>query len=458
MKAIVCGAGQVGFNIARSLSAQGNEVTVLDVNPDLITKITSALDVRGIVGFASYPSVLEQAGAADSDMIIAVTFTDEVNMVACEVAHALFSVPTKIARVRAQTYLEPRWRDLFRRDSMAIDVIISPEIEVARAIMRRLEVPGALDVIELADGQMRVTAVRLEKDCPIAKTPLNRLAEMFPDLGVFVVGIIRDGHLVVPHGEDPLLIGDEVYFVAPTDRVGQAMVAFGHREKEARRILIIGGGNVGLFLARQFEAEHPNVNVKIIEINRDRAAMVADQLSRTVVLHGDALDRDILEEANVASTETVVAVSNDDEVNILASLLAKRFGAHRAVTLINSSTYGPLMASLGIDVTVNPRETTVSRILEHVRRGRINAVHSLREDIAEVIEVEALDTSAIVGRPLRDAKLPNGVRVGAIVREGKILVPRGDTAIKAKDRVIIFAETEMVKKVEKLFSVRFDFF
>lgn len=458
MKVIVCGAGQVGFNIARSLSAEGNDVTVLDVNPDLVAKVTNALDVKGLVGFASYPSVLERAGAADSDMIIAVTFADEVNMVACEVAHALFNVPTKIARVRAQTYLEPQWRDLFRRDSMAIDVIISPEIEVARAIMRRLEVPGALDVIELAEGRVRVTAVRLERDCPIAKTPLVRLAEMFPDLGVFVVGIIRDGQLVVPHGEDPLLIGDEIYFVAPTEQVPRAMAAFGHREREARRILIIGGGNVGLFLARQFEAEHPNVNVKIIEVNRERATQIADQLSRTVVLHGDALDREILEEANVGSTETVVAVSNDDEVNILASLLAKRFGALRAVTLVNSSTYGSLIASLGVDVTVNPRETTVSRILEHVRRGRISAVHSLREGIAEVIEAEALDTSAIVGRPLREAKLPQGVRVGAIVRDGKVLVPRGDTAIKAKDRVIIFAETEMVKKVEKLFSVRFEFF
>ncbi|MBM3582951.1 MAG: Trk system potassium transporter TrkA [Alphaproteobacteria bacterium] len=458
MKVIICGAGQVGFNIARSLSAEGNDVTVLDINPDLVAKVTTALDVKGLVGFASYPSVLEQAGAADSDMIIAVTFADEVNMVACEVAHALFNVPTKIARVRSQNYLEPQWRDLFRRDSMAIDVIISPEIEVARAIMRRLDVPGALDVIEAAEGRVRVTAVRLEKDCPIADTPLERLAEMFPDLGVFVVGIIRGDRLVVPHGGDSLRVGDEVYFVAPTERVSQAMAAFGHREREARRILIVGGGNVGLFLARQFEEEHPNVNVKIIEINRDRAAQIADQLSRTVVLHGDALDRDILEEANVANTETVVAVSNDDEVNILASLLAKRFGAVRAVTLINSSTYGALIGSLGVDVTVNPRETTVSRILEHVRRGRISAVHSLREGIAEIIEAEALDTSPIVGRPMREAKLPQGVRIGAIVRDGKVVVPRGDTVIKAKDRVIIFAETEMVKKFEKLFSVRFEFF
>ncbi|MEX2648550.1 MAG: Trk system potassium transporter TrkA [Alphaproteobacteria bacterium] len=458
MKVLVCGAGQVGFNIARSLSGEGNDVTVLDVNPDLVAKVTNALDVNGIVGFASHPPVLEKAGAADADMIIAVTFADEVNMVACQVAHSLFNVPTKIARVRAQSYLDPAWRNLFSRDNMPIDVIISPEIEVARAVMRLLDVPGALDVIPLADDKVRVIEVRLAADCPVANTPLERLAEMFPDLGVFVVGIIRDGRLVVPHGGDPMLVGDEVYFVAPTERVPQAMAAFGHEGHEARRVIIVGGGNVGLFLARQLEREHPNVNAKIIEVNRERAAHIADQLARTVVLHGDALDREILEEANVANAETVVAVSNDDEVNILASLLAKRFGTQRAITLINSATYGPLLASLGVNATVNPRETTVSSILHHVRRGRVRAVHSLREGIAEIIEAEALDTSAIVGRPLREAKLPQGIRIGAIVRDGKIVVPRGDAVIKAKDRVILFAEAETVKKVEKIFSVRFEFF
>jgi trk system potassium uptake protein TrkA len=391
-------------------------------------------------------------------MIIAVTFADEVNMVACQVAHSLFNVPTKIARVRAQSYLRAMWRDLFSRDHMPIDVIISPEMEVARSVKRRLEVPGAFGMIPFGGDRMRLIGVRLLDDCPIVDTPLRQLTELFPDLNIVVVGIDRGGQLIVPRGDDQMLSGDEVYFVADSGHVTRALSLFGHEEQEARRVIIVGGGNIGLFLAENLEREDPGVRVKVIELDKKRAEHVAERLERAVVINGNALESEILVEANAANTETVVAVADDDEVNILASLLAKRFGCQRAVTLINNSGYGPLLSSLGIDAVVNPRITTVSTILQHVRRGRIRSVHSLRDGEAEVIEGEALETSPLVGTPLREVKLPAGVIVGGVLRGDDVVIPRGDTIIQVNDRVIIFALADAVKKVEKMFSVRLDFF
>ncbi|MBX9634715.1 MAG: Trk system potassium transporter TrkA [Magnetospirillum sp.] len=458
MKVIVCGAGQVGFNIAHYLASENNDVTVIDQRPELIRKITDTLDVQAILGYASHPSVLEQAGAADADMIIAVTHADEVNMVACQVAHSLFDVPTKIARVRSQSYLDPMWSTLFSRDHMPIDVIISPEIEVARAITRRLQVPGAIDVIPLANDKVRLIGVRCDTQTPLINTPLRQLTVLFPDLNIVVIGIVRGGRPIVPTAEDQMLEGDEVYFVVDTQHVGRALSAFGREDQEARRIVLFGGGNIGLFLAQQIEAEMPGASVKIIESNKERAEYVAKTLSRTVVLNGDVLDPEILAEASMSAADTVVSVTNDDETNILAALLAKRYGARRAMTLINKTTYNALMGPLGIDVVISPRAITVSNILQHVRRGRIHAVHSLHEGFGELIEADALETSGLVGKPLREVKLPNGVLLGAVVRDGTVISPRGNTVVQAGDRVVLFAAAEAVKKVEKMFSVRLEYF
>ena len=458
MKVIICGAGQVGFNIARYLASEGADITLIDQSEALVTKIADSLDVQGIVGFASHPDILERAGAPDADMVIAVTYADEVNMVACQICHSLFDVTTKIARVRHQSYLNPLWSELFSRDHLPIDVIISPEIEVARAISRRLEVPGAFDVIPLVDGKVSLIGVHCTSETPILDTPLRQLTALFPDLHILVIGLQRAGRSMVVTPEDVMLDGDDVYFVAETAHLARAMAAFGHEEKEARRVIIVGGGNIGLGLAEIVEEKYPHVALKLIEINKERAEYVAQQLKRTVVIHGDALDQEILEEANVKATETVIAVSNDDEVNILTSLLAKRFGSQRAVTLVNSTTYSPLIGTLGIDTVVSPREITVSTILQHVRQGRIRSVHSLSEGFGEIIEAEALETSSLVGAPLREADLPEGVMVGAIVRGEEVIIPRGDTVIKPKDRVVIFAASSAVKSVEKLFAVRLEFF
>lgn len=458
MKVIICGAGQVGSNIARYLASEGNHVTVIDQSPELIQRIHDTLDVQATVGHASHPDVLEAAGASEADMVIAVTHIDEVNMISCQVASALFNVPTKIARVRAQSYLNPMWADLFSRENLPIDVIISPEIEVARAIARRLQAPGALDMITLADGKVRAVGVLCTENCPIIHTPLRQLTGLFPDLNIEVVAIIRNDKPIIPGGNDQMLPGDEVYFVCDVRHLQRAMSAFGHEESEARRIVILGGGNIGLFLAEELEARHPHVSARLIEANRTRAQYVAQRLNRTIVLHGDGLDSEILEEAGIRTSEAVVAVTNDDEGNVLASLLAKRYGCQRAITLINKTAYSSLVTPLGIDAIVSPRGITVSTILQHVRRGRIRSVHSLREGFAELIEAEALETSAVVNLPLKDIDLPAGVIVGAVVRGEEVIIPRPNTVIKPRDRVIILAAVEHVKKVEKMFAVRLEFF
>jgi len=458
MKVIICGAGQVGFNIARYLSAEASDITVIDQRQDVVQKAADSLDVQGIVGHASHPDVLADAGAAKADMLIAVTHMDEINMVACQVAHSLFDVPTKIARVRNQSYLNPLWSDLFGSGQLPIDVIISPEVEVAQAIAGRFSVPGAFDVTRMADDKVTLIGVRCTADTPILETPLWQLTELFPDLAISVVGIWRSGRGMIPDDEERLQAGDDVYFVADTAHVDRAMMAFGHQEKGARRVVIMGGGNIGLYLAKLLEDEAEHVSLRIVEMNRERAAQVAQALEGSVVLCGSALDQEIHDEVNIETAETVVAVTDDDETNILASLLAKRNGCRRAVTLINNASYGPLTGTLGIDAVVNPRAITVSKILQHVRRGRIRKVHPVAEGFAEAIEAEALETSGLVGVPLRDAKLPEGVHVGAIVRRGQVSIPRGDTVIRPGDQIILFAAQGAVRKLEKLFSVKLEYF
>jgi trk system potassium uptake protein TrkA len=458
MKFIICGAGNVGTNIARYLASEDSDVTVIDKDPELVERLSNTLDVRAIEGFASHPDVLARAGAEDADMIIAVTYADEVNMVACQVAHTLFNVPRTIARVRSQIYLNPLYADLFSASGMPIDVIISPEIEVARAVRRRLEIPGALEAIPLADGLVRLIGVLCDDNCPIINTPLRQLTRLFPDLQIEVVLILRNDRPIVPGADDVMLVGDEVYFVCATEHTRRAMASFGHEEPDARRVVVLGGGNIGMFLVKELEKEYPEVGVTIIEYDEARAEDLAQDLRRAIVLKGDCLDNELLEEANVGASETVIAVTNDDETNILASLLAKRAGSKRAITLVNKTTYASLITTLGVDAVVNPRATTVSTILQHIRRGRIRSVHSLRAGLAEIIEGEALDTSSIIKQPLKDIRFPDDVIVGAIVRDDKVIMPRPDTVILPKDRVIVLAMQHQVKRVEKMFAVRLEFF
>ncbi|MDF1779192.1 MAG: Trk system potassium transporter TrkA [Rhizobiaceae bacterium] len=458
MKVIICGAGRVGYGIAERLSTEDNDVSVIDTSPSLIQAIRDSLDVRGYVGHGAHPDVLSQAGADQADMIIAVTLYDEVNMVACQVAHSLFNVPTKIARIRAQSYLGSHYSDLFSREHMPIDVIISPEVEVGQMVLRRIALPGANDVVRFSDDRIAMVAIECLEDCPVVNTPLDQLSDLFPDLIATVTGIWRDGVLTVPHSTDQLMTGDLAYVICDKDHVRRTLGLFGHEEPEATRIVISGGGNIGYFVAHMIEERQPKTKIKIIEYDRARAVNIADSLKRTVVLNGSSLDKDILIEADIQDADLMVALTNDDQVNILSSVMAKRLGCKSNLALINSPAFLDFTKTLGIDAYVNPRAVTISRILQHVRRGRILAVHSVQQGAAEIIEAQALDTSPIVEKVLRELDLPPGIRIGAIYRDGHVLLPDGDSKIKTNDRVVLLAKTESVRHVEQLFRVSLEFF
>lgn len=458
MKVLICGAGQVGYGIAEQLASEQNDVTVIDRSPKLISAIRDTLDVRGYVGHGAHPDTLAQAGADEADMIIAVTLYDEVNMVACQVAHSVFNVPTKVARVRAQNYLAPHWRDLFSSDHMPIDVIISPEIEVGDMVLRRLALPGAVDTVEFAEGDIAMVALTCDENCPVVDTPLHQLTDLFPDLKAVVVGIHREETLFVPHSDDPMLAGDLIYLVVSKDHVQRTLSIFGREETETKRIVIAGGGNIGWYVARKLENSNARVRVRIVEASRERAIEIADSLPNTIVLHGSALDQELLREADTPNADTLVALTNDDKVNILGCVMAKRLGCRRNLSLLNDTSYPAFTRTLGIDAHVNPRAVTISRILRHIRRGRIRGVHSIQNGAAEAIEAEALETSPLVGKELRLVDLPSGVRIGAIYRKGKYIKPKGETIIQPDDRVIIFALKEQVRKVEHMFRVSLEFF
>lgn len=458
MRVIVCGAGQVGYGIAERLAAEDNDISVIDTSAELIQVVRDTLDVRGFVGHGAHPDVLAAAGADQADMIIAATLYDEVNIVACEVAHALFNVPTKIARIRAQAYLQSHYQDLFSRDHMPIDVIISPELEVGEMVLRRIALPGVSDVVRFADEEITVLAVECLDDCPVINTPLLQLTDLFPDLPATVMAIIRNDELLIPRSSDQMLPGDVAYVATTKLQVQRTLALFGHEEPEATRIIIAGGGNIGLYVAQTIEARQPKTKVKVIEPNLTRANMIADELHRSLVLHGSALDQKLLHEAEIQDADLLVALTNDDQVNLLAAVMAKRLGCKSNLVLINNPDYLDLSKSLGIDAHISPRSVTISRVLQHVRRGRIRAVHSVQKGRAEIIEAEALETSPMVGASLRDLDLPPGLRIGAIYRNGEVIKPDGSVRIKPKDRVVLFATTEAVKQVEQMFRVSLEFF
>jgi len=458
MKVIICGAGAVGGNIASYLSNENNDVTVIDTNQATLDALSERCDIRTICGHASHPGILEQAGANEAEMIIASTQSDEVNMMACQIAHTLFNVPKKVARIRQREYLDPMWVKLFSRDQLPIDNIISPELEVASAIVRRILVPGAFNIIPVVDNNVSVIGVICQEECPIIHTPLKDIQRLFPDLSLSILAIIRDEEVILPKPDEQILARDEVYFAVDRRQRNRAMDVFGHGEPDANNVLIVGGGHVGAFLAQWIEENRPNITMKIIECSAERASFLAETLSKTIVINGDALDHKILKEAGVEHTQTVIAVTNDDETNILGSLLAKKYGCQRAITLINKTTYSPLINSLGMDAVVNPYAITVSSIMQHVRRGRIRALHTLRDGFAEVMDLEALDSSSIVHIAFDDLELPEGVVIGLIKRGDKIIVPHGAVMIKPKDRVVVLAAKGQARAVEKLFSVRSDYF
>ena len=454
MNIIICGAGRVGFSISKQLSAQGHSITVIDQSSEFILKINETQDVKGIVGRATFPSVLEKAGAKDSDMIIAVTRSDETNMVICQIAHSIFNIPKKISRIRSQEFLGAKWNKLYTKSNLPIDVIISPELEVAKSLQRKLEAPGALDNVPFADGKVKVLEISIDENCPLVNTSLSKLTGMFPDLNANILGVIREAKFTILKKKDNMLINDKAFVVVSASQIDRTLSAFGHEEKIAKKILIIGGGNIGFNLAKSLEQTLEGGRIKIIEKDKARAELLANELNSTIVIHGDGLDDDVLKEANIEETETVLALTNDDEDNIMASVLSEKINPNkRTIALVNKQNYSLLQTSLKIDDLVDPRMTTVSTILKHVHKGTIETVYSLLDGEYEFIEAEVLETSELINKTIKESNLPEEIRIGAIVRKNKVIIPKSSSRFSKKDLVIFLTKRDQLEKVESLFRV-----
>jgi trk system potassium uptake protein TrkA len=452
MKIIILGAGQVGSSVAASLAHEANDITVIDTNPKRLQELQDRLDLRTIQGHASRPQVLEQAGAEDADMIIAVTSSDEINMVACQVAYTLFNTPTRIARVRAVDYLK---RDrLFSTSAVPVDVLISPEQLITDYILRLIEHPGALQVLDFAGGEVQLVGVRAYYGGPLVGHELRALRQHMPNVDMRVAAIFRRGRAVTPQGNTRIEVDDEVFFVAAKNNIRAVMSELRRLDKPYKRIIIAGGGNIGVRLARTLERDY---QVKLIDHNAARTDQISKDLERTVVLLGDAADRDLLLEENIEHTDVFCAVTNDDEANILSSMLAKRLGARKVMSLINRTSYVELVESGIIDIAISPQQVTIGSLLAHIRRGDVAAVHSLRRGAAEAIEAVAhgdKSSSKVVGRAIQDIALPPGTNVGAIVRGDDVIIAHHDTVVQQGDHIILFlVDKKRIADVERLFQV-----
>ena len=378
-------------------------------------------------------------------------------MMACQVAHSLFDVPTKVARVRAQGYLDNRWNDLYSRENMPIDIIISPEIEIGKAILRRLNTPGAFNVVPFGDGAVQLLGVEIEEDCPIIQTPIRQIPDLFTGLHAAVVGIERDGELFAPTLDDPLEVGDRAYIITQAAHSTRLLEVIGSHQSQARHVVIIGGGNVGTYVAEKLEGKS-GMRVRVIESDKTRAESAAEKLSRTVILNGDAMDAEIQEEAGVAKAELVICLTNNDSVNILSAVLASKLGARTTISLINEISMQEMQSELGIDMIIDPRASTISSILRHVRRGRILEVYSLEQGGAEVIEGEVLDTSPMAGKALGDVAMSEGVAIGAILVDGEVFFPSPEFVLRPGHRVVLMAEKGALESIMTMFRVSSDYY
>jgi len=457
MKIIILGAGQVGGTIAENLASEANDITVVDHDGERLRQLQDRLDIRTIQGKGSYPNILKQSGAEDADMLIAVTNSDEVNMVACQVAHTLFRTPTKISRVRAIPYLSKK--GLFGTEAFPIDVLISPEQVVTNHITRLIEYPGALQVTDFSKGLVRLVAIRASKGGPLVGHELAYLRQHMPNIDTRVAAIFRKNSPITPEGTTIIEDGDEVFFIAATNHIRSVMSELQPLEKPYKRIMIAGGGNIGHRLAEKLESKH---QVKLVEHNTSRCIELSEALNKTIVLQGNAANKELLLEENIEDTDVFIAVTNDDEANIMASMLAKRLGARKVMTLINNPDYVDLIQGREIDVAISPQQTTIGSLLTHVRRGDVVNVHSLRRGAAEAIEAIAHGdhkSSKVVGRRLDEIPLPQGTTIGAIVRHNEVLIAHDHIRVQPDDHVILFlVDKSRIKEVEKLFQVGLAFF
>jgi trk system potassium uptake protein len=460
MNIIICGAGRVGFTIAKQLSEQGHSITVIDQSSEDIQKIDDALDVKAIVGKATYPSILEKANASETDMIIAVTRNDEINMVICQIAFSIFNISKKIARIRSQDYLNPKFTRVYNKENLPIDVIISPEIEIAKSIQRKLEAPGALDSVPFANNKIRLLEILINKDCNLININLNELTKKHPNLDANIIGIIRSDKFIIPKKNDNIQKNDKIYVIINSSQMAETLNAFGHDEKISKKILIVGGGNIGYNLAKNLEESLDSARVKIIEKDKDRSEFLANELNNTIIINGDGLDEEVLVEANLEEVETVLALTNDDEDNLMVSVLVEKFAKDekniddkRTMALINKPNYSLLQNSLKIDDLIDPRMNTVSSILKHIHKGTIETAYTILNGEYEVIEAEIIETSELINKELKNSNLPEEIRIGAILRQDKVIIPRSNFIFKKDDRVVFLAKKDSISVVENIFRI-----
>lgn len=452
MKIIILGAGQVGSSVASNLCSEANDITVIDTNPHCLQALQDRFDLRTILGSGSHPRVLTRAGAQEADMLIAVTNSDEVNMVACQIAHTLFHTPMKIARVRETEYL--RYPELFDPKALPVDVLISPEQKVTKYIERLISYPGALQVLNFAKGKVQLVAVKALSSSPICGKELRTLKEHLRGVETRVAAIFRKGKPIIPRGNTIVEPDDDVFFIAAPKHIRAVMREMSRVEKPVKRIILAGGGHIGVKLAMALEKKY---RVKLIEFDATRAMEIAETLHNTIVLKGDAADEELLLEENIEETDIFCALTNDDEVNIISSMLAKSLGAKKVMALINRAAYVDLVQQDIIDIAISPQQATIGSVLAHVRRGDVAVVHSLRRGAAEAIEAIAhgdKNSSKVVGKAIEDIKAPPGTTICSIVRDEVVIAVHHDTVIEAEDHVIIMVtDKHHVQEVEKLFQV-----
>jgi len=452
MKIIILGAGQVGTSAVASLASEANDIVVIDSQPGLLKDLADRYDIATVQGNAAHPNVLERAGAADTDMIIAVTSDDETNMLACQIADTLFKIPKKIARVRALEYTS--YPQLFSKECLPIDVVISPEQIVTQSIERLLEYPGASQVVDFADGKVRLASVRAHRGGPLVGREIKELHQHMPNVHARITALFRNGQPIIPNGKVIIEDDDEVFFVASSEEIKDVMSELRELDKPYKRLMFAGGGHIGKRVARALEKRF---QVKVIEKDIKRATKIAAELDNTVVLVGDASDKELLINENIETTDVFCAITNDDEANILSAMLAKRLGARRVISLINKNAYADIIDANLVDLVISPKQSTISALLRHIRRGDVVQVHSLRHGSAEAIEAIAHGTagsSEIVGQRLDQIKMPSGIVMGALVRGEEVLQVHHDTVIEDGDHVIMFLhDKKLIRVVEKMFQV-----
>ena len=454
MKVVIVGAGEVGYNIASRLALENKNVIVVDSDADAVRRVSENIDVQSLIGSGSSPAVLKEAGIKEAEILLAVTDSDEINLVACLVADIISPATIKLARVRNGDF--DSYHDNFREKSPHIDRIINPEIEVIKTIERLMSVPGAVDVGEFADGRVKFVGIRIDKDARLAGASLSDLPSIIGKQRTLIAAIVREEQLIIPGGSDRLMAGDLVYFISEKDKLADTLEAFDKHTQPLQRVLIVGGGRIGFRLAMLLEEK--SVHTKIIEKDPDRCRELAEHLNKVIVLHGDGSDQNLLIEENIQDMDVVVTLTHDEETNILVSLLAKRLGAKNTITRISKFSYFPLMSTIGIEQVVSPRLSAINTILQHIRRGKVLSAISIKGEQAEVLEAIALETSDIVGKPLMKVSFPKGAILIGIIRGEEIIIPSGKSVIEPDDRVIIFAKKQAIPKIEKILTVKLEFF